>query len=74
TISTQATYQLALRDSCIPKYTATEIDSSRIWVHTFDLGWRHQFSKHWYITPNYEVSVQAAFPASAVSLDILYIL
>ena len=74
TISNQATYKLAQRDWCIPRYTATEIDSSRIWVHTFDLGWRHQFSKNWYLTPNYEITLQSSTPASAVSVDILYVL
>lgn len=59
-------------DSLVPRYQATEIDSSRQWSHTIDIGWRHQFSKHWYLTPTYEVSMYQGLPSTAVLGDIVY--
>ena len=72
TVSMQATWQLALRDSFIPRYQATEIDSSRVWSHTLDLSWRHQFTSHWYLTPTYELTVLGQLPATAIMGEVLY--
>lgn len=65
-------WQLAPRDFLIPRYALTELDSSRKWSHTIDLGWRHQFSKNWFISPTYEISIYQAVSSSAVIFDLLY--
>lgn len=71
TISLQASYQITARDAGIPRYQATEIDSTRTWSHTFDLGWRHQFTKQWYLSPLYEVTLEGATTESGVILELL---
>ncbi|MBI3544675.1 MAG: hypothetical protein HY075_15500 [Deltaproteobacteria bacterium] len=72
TLALQSTWQLAPRDAIIPRYQATEIDSSRKWTHTIDLGWRHQFSPHWYLTPTYEVTMQLDQASTGVMTELYY--
>lgn len=73
-ISVHAAWQLASRDTFTPRYSVTEIDASKRWSHTIDLGWRHQFNKHWFMTPTYEVSVQGARAFSGLIFELLYVL
>lgn len=72
TASIGGTWQLASRDAFLPRYQATEIDSSRTWAHTLNLGWRHQFAKAFYMTPIYEVSVQDAQANTGVVMELLF--
>src|SRR5581483_6962305 len=69
TFSLQATWQLAPRDAFLPRYQATELEKSSQWVHTIDLGWRHQFAKQWFFTPTYEATVQGSQTFTGFIID-----
>ena len=71
--SLSASYQLTQSEALMPRYQATEIDSSRQWSHTVDLAWRHEISKSWYLTPNYELTITQATSSTGVILDLLFI-
>ena len=73
TFNLNANWQLAPRDSLLPRYQATEIETSRDWIHTVDLGWRHQFTKHLYMTPTYEISFQSMMAYTGLLFSLLYV-
>lgn len=66
------TYQISDWDLFTPRYTATEIDSTRQWTHTLNLGWKHNFSKTIAMTPAYEVSISGNRAFSGLMLDLFY--
>jgi hypothetical protein len=69
----QATWQIAPRDSLVPRYQATEVDSTRQWSHTIDLGWRHHFLKEWFISPTYEATIQGDTAITGLIFAITYL-
>lgn len=73
TLSLQAFWQITSRDTFLPRYQSTEIESIRKWSHTLDLGWRHRFSTQWFLAPTYEITAFESRIATAVVLDFLFI-
>ena len=62
------------RDIFQPRYSSTEIDSTRLWTHTLGLSWRHQFTKTLAITPTYETTIQGSNVYAGFLLDVMYTL
>lgn len=62
------------RDTFVPRYSATELDATRTWTHTIDLGWRHQFTKKFFLTPTYELTIQGNRAFTGFLLDFMHML
>jgi hypothetical protein len=62
------TSAVATGSTSVPGATGFEIQTA----HTFDLIWRHQLSKHWFLTPAYELSIQSSRANTALLVDLNY--
>ena len=68
----QVSWGLAQRDTFIPRYSGTEIEYTRAWAHTFDFGWKHQFTKFLSVTPNYEHTLAYGRSVTGFILEVSY--
>lgn len=72
TLSTRLTAIIADFDTFVPSYSASMLQTSKLWTHTVSGSWKHEFSRNWVITPGYEVTMQKGLTTSGFLLDLLY--
>lgn len=63
-------WQIGRKNVFMPRYQATELQSTASWSHTFDIGWQYQFNSKWSATPTYEASLQGTEVFTGFLLDV----
>jgi len=72
TFSTQLIASITGVDVFVPRYSATMIQTSRLWSHTLMASWRHEFSNSWALSPGYEITLQENLTTSGFLIDLSY--
>ncbi|MGE4233358.1 MAG: hypothetical protein AB7F43_08520 [Bacteriovoracia bacterium] len=73
TVTASVMWQIASLDTFITRYQHTQMYVLEDPARTIGLGWRHRFSKHFYLTPDYSMTFQGDYKTNAVGIDFSWI-